>query len=134
MVKVPTKTLERDLFAQGHDLVVGVDEVGMACLAGPVAVCALAVGPEFYTRWHRKLANLRDSKTLQPHQRERFAQLLTQQAGLRWQIALCDVETIDRVNIYQASRIAMRAAIAALQLQGNPIILVDGNKLIKDSN
>ncbi len=134
-MKVPHKTLERSLFNAGYDRVIGVDEVGMACLAGPVVVCALAVGPEFYARWHAKLAWMRDSKMLQPHQRERFAAHLEHVPGLVWKIASCNPKTIDRVNIYQASRIAMRKAIGALrQAQGNQnncIVLVDGNKEIK---
>lgn len=130
MVKLPRKTLERQLLAQGYERIIGVDEVGMACLAGPVVVCALAVGPGFYERWHRRLAWMRDSKLLQAHQRGRFADLLTRQAGLKWQIASCDPETIDRLNIYQASRLAMRNAIAELGAGGNPIVLVDGNKKI----
>ena len=119
----------------------------MACLAGPVVVCALAVEPKFYERFHPKLARLRDSKMLQAHQREKFLQALSAQAGLKWAIALCDVKTIDEVNIYQASRIAMREAIhkvlgeslevrngRLLPLSSNrkPIVLVDGNKVIHE--
>lgn len=133
MVKFPNKTLERQLVVQGHDLIIGVDEVGMACLAGPVVVCALAVEPSFYERPHPKLAGLRDSKMLQAHQREHFVELLTSEAGLKWAIALCDMKVIDKINIYQASRRAMRTAIENLKLKNeNCIVLVDGNKLIRD--
>lgn len=133
MVTVPTKTLERSLLVEGYERIVGVDEVGMACLAGPVVVCALAVEPGFYDHWYHPLARLRDSKTLQPHQREAFAQHLMKIPGLKWQIASCDPETIDRVNIYQASRIAMRTAIENLELKTvNCMVLVDGNKTIRE--
>jgi ribonuclease HII len=74
---------------------------------------------------------MRDSKMLQPHQRERFAAQLERIPGLKWRIASCDPETIDTVNIYQASRIAMRMAVAELGVSGNPMVLVDGNKLLK---
>lgn len=131
MVTVPHKTLERNLFSQGYRCVIGVDEVGMACLAGPVVVCALSVEPGFYERRHDKLAGLRDSKMLQPHQRERYAELLTHESGLLWNIASCDVAVIDEINIYQASRRAMRDAIQALDVAGhNPVVVVDGNKAI----
>lgn len=103
----------------------------MACLAGPVVVCALAVHPEFYATRYPKLAGMRDSKTLQAHQRERFAAQLERVPGLRWRIASCDPETIDRINIYQASRVAMREAVAQLAPEDNPFVLVDGNKLVK---
>jgi ribonuclease HII len=138
-VKIPTKTLERQVLAQGYGRIIGVDEVGMACLAGPVVVCALAVPPDFYTRPHPKLAGLRDSKMLQPHQRERYAELIMQEPGLTWQIGLCNQTIIDEINIYQASRVAMRNAIAELRSglftdprsDLGPIVLVDGNKEIK---
>lgn len=143
MVKVPIKTFERKLIGQGHDLIIGVDEVGMACLAGPVVVCALAVEPSFYGRPHPKLAKLRDSKMLQAHQREYFAELLAAEAGLRWAIALCDMKVIDEINIYQASRRAMREAIKQVlgfrdqvleaETQNlRPVVVVDGNKIIRD--
>lgn len=144
-MRIPTKTLERQLIGRGHNLIIGVDEVGMACLAGPVVVCALAVEPEFYDRAHPKLAKLRDSKMLQAHQREYFAGLLAGEVGLRWAIALCDAKVIDEINIYQASRRAMRTAVQKVRessiesdssnpsgLNLGPIILVDGNKLIRD--
>jgi len=151
MVKVPIKTFERQLVSQGHDLIIGVDEVGMACLAGPVVVCALAVEPRFYERQHPKLAGLRDSKMLQAHQREYFSELLAGEAELKWAIVLCDMKVIDEINIYQASRRAMREAIQKLLVisgewldksksihyslstnNSGPIVLVDGNKLIRD--
>lgn len=142
-MKIPRKTLERNLLVQGYRRIIGVDEVGMACLAGPVVVCALAVPPEFYEQRYKKLARMRDSKMLQPHQRERFAEQLANIPGLQWRIASCDPATIDEVNIYQASRVAMREAIADLRsdLQKrfnlfadprlNLVVLVDGNKDIK---
>jgi ribonuclease HII len=129
-MKIPRTTLERNLLTQGYQWVIGVDEVGMACLAGPVVVCALAVTPEFHHRRYPKLAGLRDSKLLSPSQRERFARELMEMPGLRWRIARQEPAAIDEVNIYQASRLAMREAITAL---GNPkklIVLVDGNKQI----
>lgn len=131
MVHFPRTTRERNLFAQGYGAVVGIDEVGMACLAGPVVVCALAVHKTFFDRRHPKLAGLRDSKLLQPHQRERFADALGRQSGLQWKIALCDASIIDEINIYQASRRAMRSALAEL----NPVdafVVVDGNKRLTD--
>lgn len=134
MVKFPTKTLERTLIADGYRQIIGVDEVGMACLAGPVVVCALAVEPAFYDQWYRSLARIRDSKTLQAHQREAFAAELARVPGLRWEIASCEPAVIDRINIYQASRVAMRDAIGRLTRSDlvNPIVLVDGNKLIRE--
>lgn len=72
-MKIPHKTLERQLFRSGYDSVIGVDEVGVACLAGPVTVCAVRLTPAFYCRTHRRLAWLRDSKALLPNQRQTYA-------------------------------------------------------------
>jgi ribonuclease HII len=136
-MKVPRKTLERTLLAQGYRRIIGVDEVGMACLAGPVVVCALAAGPEFYEHRYPKLARMRDSKMLQPNQREQFAQELAKIPGLVWRIASCGPATIDEINIYQASRVAMREAIQKVRgsrVEQEDIVLVDGNKDIKELN
>ena len=133
MVKVPHKTLERKLFGQGYERVICVDEVGMGCLAGPVVVCALSVAPVFYEKWHPALARMRDSKLLQAHQRQHYAAQLEQIPGLAWQIALCDSNVIDEMNIYQASRLAMREAIQKLEIKNqNGIVLIDGNKNIPE--
>ena len=130
MVKVPHKTLERNLFAQGYDPVIAVDEVGMACLAGPVTVCAVLIRPGFFDRYDRRLIRMRDSKTLLPHHRERYARILRELPGLMWRVASCEPARIDELNIYQASRLAMRNAISELGVTGNPIVLVDGNKKV----
>ncbi|MCC6404971.1 MAG: ribonuclease HII [Candidatus Yanofskybacteria bacterium] len=138
MVTLPRKTLERNLLVEGYAPLIGVDEVGMACLAGPVVVCAVAVDPDFYDHAHPALANLRDSKALLPHQRERYAEALLRQTSFRWRIASRDPVVIDRINIYQASRDAMREAVQKLVAgsfkrespEHKPMILVDGNKLV----
>ncbi len=132
MVKVPHTTIERNLLASGYDSLIGIDEVGMGCLAGPVVVCALAVSPEFYNTKHRRLAGMRDSKLLSPTQRTRLAAELEGIPGLVWRTALCEPAEIDRINIYQASRVAMRRAVSELPLSDNPMVLVDGNKRIHD--
>ena len=130
MVTIPKKTLERQLFGEGYDAVIGVDEVGMACLAGPVTVCAVRFSPAFYARAHKRLARLRDSKALAPHQREYYAAELMANPELQYRIASCLPATIDRMNIYQASRHAMRRAITSVTGPERAIVLVDGNKII----
>jgi ribonuclease HII len=132
MVRIPKKTLERQLFRSGFGAVVGVDEVGMACLAGSVTVCAVRFIPAFYAHANRRLARLRDSKALSSHQRERYAEELMASPYLVYRIASCTPATIDRMNIYQASRHAMRRAIRAITA-GNirTMVLVDGNKPVE---
>lgn len=149
-MKLPKKTLERKLFADGYKYVIGVDEVGMASLAGPVYVCAVLFTPRFFKKDHSKLHRLRDSKALLPHQREKFYQELLKEKDIKFQLASCRPVTIDRINIYQAARRAMRRAVQKLgyRVHGTgfskkldagrwtlkTIVLVDGKTKIKGLN
>lgn len=135
MTKIPLKTLERGLFARGYRYVIGVDEVGMGCLAGPVGVCAAVFTGDFYRKRHKKLQWLRDSKMLQAHQRERYAAELMGELlkdnSFRCHVALAPVESIDEINVYQAARQAMKKAIAKLNVPlEQAIVLVDGKTKI----
>lgn len=125
-MRLPHKTLERKLFKNGYRHVIGVDEVGMACLAGPVFVCAVSFNEKFYKRTHRELKWLRDSKLLLPHQREKFFDSLTKEKNMKFHISYSNVKTIDQLNIYQAARSAMKRAIEKLKPGRDSIVLVDG--------
>ncbi|KKR02410.1 MAG: Ribonuclease HII [Candidatus Yanofskybacteria bacterium GW2011_GWA1_39_13] len=131
-MKLPHKTLEKNLFKSGYGYIYAVDEVGMGCLAGPVVVCAVGMTNHFYNKHHKKLIRMRESKLLSSQQREKFAEELLKEKDLVYAIAQCSPKIIDKLNIYQASRLAMRNAIKKI----NPpydlktITLVDGNKKI----
>jgi ribonuclease HII len=129
-MNIPSKTLEKRLFSQGYSHVIGVDEVGMGCLAGPVVVCAALATPGFYKHIGRKFSGIRDSKLLSKSQREVFADALLNTRGFQYQLSLCHVKTIDRLNIYQAARHAMRRSIGKLAIGLPAYVLVDGNKKI----
>ncbi len=121
-MRLPHKTIERRLFRDGYRFVIGVDEVGMGCLAGPVVVCAVALSPDF-----PHIAGIRDSKLLSKKQRETLAFELKKRK-IRFQISLCYPRTIDKINIYQAARKAMRRAIARLATPLDPPYLKGGSK------
>ena len=127
-MKLPGKTLEKKLLNSGYDQVIGIDEVGMGCLAGPVVVCAVAFNKKFFqlkdghSRVNKKLQGVRDSKLLLPHQREKFAIELLKEKSLRFKIAYCFPKTIDKINIYQAARLAMRRAITRLVYSQESIV------------
>ncbi len=110
-MKLPHKTLERNLFKSGYRYIVGVDEVGMGCLAGPVVVCAVGLTNTFYNKHHKKLRWLRESKLLSARQRELFAEELLKEKNFISALAYSYPKTIDKLNIYQASRLAMISAI-----------------------
>ena len=135
-MRLPTKSLERSLFNRGYKKIIAVDEVGMGSLAGPVVVCAVSFDKIFFQKSHKSLHWLRDSKLLLPHQRENFVRELLKIKSLKFEVGYCYPKTIDRINIYQSSRLAMRLAIARLinSYTLNSIILVDGKNEIKGLN
>jgi len=91
----------------GADRVAGVDEAGRGPLAGPVAAAAVVLDPG------RRIRGLRDSKLLAPERREELFAII-QERALAVGVAIVDHETIDRVNILEATRRAMREALAQL--------------------
>jgi ribonuclease HII len=101
--------------------IAGVDEAGRGPLAGPVIAAAVILDPR------RPIAGARDSKRLSGAQRERLAAQIREQA-LAWAIGGASVEEIDRLNILQASLLAMRRAIEALAPAAQ-FALIDGNRL-----
>ena len=99
----------------------GVDEVGRGPLAGPVVACAVILDPS------RPIAGLADSKKLTAIRRETLATQIRGQA-LAWALGRAEVEEIDRINILQASLLAMRRAVEGLPLVPGHA-LIDGNKV-----
>lgn len=130
-MKLPHKTLERSLFNQGYKKIIAVDEVGMGSLAGPVVVCAVQFDKKFFAKKHKNLHWLRDSKLLLSHQRENFVRELSKIKNLKFKIGYCFPKTIDRMNIYQAARLAMRRSVKKLLNISKTMILVDGPNEIK---
>jgi len=140
---IATFNLEKDLAAQGYTHIIGTDEVGRGPLCGPVVAAAVMLRnfqfPPPAGGSNDKMWDLvRDSKKLSEKQREHVFDFIHEHfhAG----IGLCDHETIDRINILEASFLAMKKAIQDLKRNmsrelwsGNEpkfIILVDGNKKI----
>ncbi|MGZ6079682.1 MAG: ribonuclease HII [Myxococcaceae bacterium] len=112
---------EVELWDSGHLHVAGVDEAGMAPLAGPV-VAAAVILPRNY-----KLRGIDDSKVLDPETRERMAHELKRDA-VAWAVGVAEVEEIDRINIYHAGLLAMRRAL--LGLASSPsFVLVDARRI-----
>ncbi len=102
-------------------LVAGVDEAGRGPLAGPVAVAAVILHPR------RRIDGLDDSKKLSERKREALYELILGRA-LAWRIEWVEVEEIDRINIFQATMLGMRRAVAALAPAAD-WVRVDGNHL-----
>ena len=99
--------------------VAGIDEAGRGPLAGPVVAAAVILAPTY------AIDGLRDSKVLSAARREAlFGTIVTHVAA--YGIGIADVEEIDRVNIYQATFLAMQRAVAALRIAPD-LALIDGN-------
>jgi len=128
---MPAKSLKRlsfetKLWQKGLSRVAGVDEAGCGPLAGPVVAAAVVFPRDWSeTGLPGKLRDLNDSKQLTARQREDFFAILTAHPEIRFAIACVDVETIDRVNILQATHRAMNDALAQLQPEPQHV-LVDG--------
>jgi len=101
-------TMERELRARGFGRVAGVDEVGRGALFGPVVAAAVILAPD------RPVRGLNDSKLLDAERREVLAERIRERA-VAWAIGAVDAATIDCINIYEASRVAMRLAVGRLQ-------------------
>jgi len=99
--------LESELRARGFYSIAGVDEVGRGSLFGAVFAGAVILSPQ------RPIRGLNDSKQLEPERREVLAERIRERA-VAWAVAAVDAAVIDRINIYQASRRAMKLAVAQL--------------------
>lgn len=97
----------------------GVDEAGRGPLAGPVVAAAVILDPE------RSIAGLTDSKLLNAQRRAELETHIMANA-IAWGVGRASVEEIDRLNILQATLVAMQRAVAALQ-RAPVSVLVDGN-------
>ena len=110
---------EQALRHRGFRSIAGVDEVGRGALFGPV-VAAAVILPERITGLSR--AGLKDSKQLTREEREHLDKRVRGMA-IAVSIAEVDAETIDRVNIYQASRMAMLAAVQGLTIKPDHLLI-----------
>lgn len=95
---------ENELYAKGLKYIGGVDEVGRGPLVGPVVTACVVLPKDF------KLEGLTDSKKLSEKKREIYYQHIVEHA-VCYATALCSPEEIDKINIYEASRVAMIRAI-----------------------
>lgn len=103
-----TLKFEKLAWEAGAHLVAGIDEVGRGSLFGPVVAAAVILDPAY------RIRGLRDSKLLLADRREILAERIREHA-IAWAVAAVDAARIDQINIYQASRVAMREAVLALK-------------------
>jgi ribonuclease HII len=113
---MPSSRYERAARSAGYRSIAGVDEAGRGALFGPVFAAAVVLDPS------RQIRGLDDSKQLDPDRRAVLAERIRERA-LGWAVAGADAFEIDRVNILQASRLAMKRAVERLRTPSD--ILLD---------
>ncbi len=106
---MPSSRYERAARGAGYRTVAGLDEAGRGALFGPVFAAAVVLDPA------RQIRGLDDSKQLDPERREVLAARIRERA-VAWTIGAADAFEIDRLNILEASRLAMRRAVERLSV------------------
>lgn len=101
-----------------HSCLAGVDEAGRGPLAGPVIAAAVILNPYY------PIQGLADSKTLTAKKRQQFAQEIKEKAQA-WSLGRAEVDEIDRINIFQATLLAMQRAVLGLKIKPSSV-LIDG--------
>lgn len=112
--------LENEIYAEGFDLICGVDEAGRGPLAGPVCAAAVVLPRDI------EIAGLNDSKKLTDKKRETLYDVICENA-VTYGIAFASVEEIESINILNAAMLAMNRAIEKLTPQPQ-LALIDGNR------
>lgn len=112
---------ENNLYNEGVTLIAGVDEVGRGPLIGPVVACACILPVNFYHK------DIKDSKKLSEKKREEMYKIIKENA-ISIGLGIVSEKVIDEVNIYEATKIAMKEAIKNLNITPEHI-LIDAMKL-----
>jgi len=128
-MKYPNFDEEKKLWKKGFSSVAGLDEAGRGPLAGPVVAAAVV-----FTK-NCKIKNLciNDSKKLSERQRDFFYEILTNHKDIKWGVGIVSEKIIDKINILQATKLAMQKAIVSLRGhsngRGNPGVLCANSRL-----
>ena len=128
-MKYPTLNEEKRLWRKGFKRVACLDEAGRGCLAGPVVAAAVIIKDKKLNRaklLRLNLDSINDSKKLTPRKREELYKILTKTPGIEWAIGRVSEKVIDKINILEATKLAMKRAIRKLKRKPNCLIL-DGN-------
>ena len=121
---MPSSRYERAARKAGYRVIAGLDEAGRGALFGPVFAAAVVLDPD------KPIRGLDDSKALEPERRGILAVRIRERA-IAWAVAAADSFEIDRFNIYQASRLAMKRALAQLTVACD-YLLVDALRVDAD--
>lgn len=118
---MPDYLIEKEVIENGKQIVAGVDEAGRGPLAGPVCAAAVILPVDL------EIEGLNDSKKLSEKKREKLYDIIIDKA-IAYNIQLVDNETIDEINILQATMLAMTNAVNSLSVKPD-FVIIDGNKV-----
>jgi len=118
---------EKNLFSLGYKLIASLDEAGRGPLAGPV-VAACVILPAGFEAGDEKLKLIADSKKLNSNRREELFSVISEQFG-GVGIGICDNKTVDKINVFQASFLAMKKALGDLRQKPDFVLLDGGFKI-----
>lgn len=113
--KVDLRSIEKRLWSEGYELIAGVDEAGRGPLVGPVVAGAVILPKDY------DLEGLNDSKQLSEKKRNQYYEMIKKEA-IAIGIGIVDAKTIDEINIYEASRLAMKLALENLEVSPDYIL------------
>ncbi len=113
--------IEKRIFSQGYNIIGAIDEAGRGPLAGPVVAACAIIKPDFEIN-NEKLGLVKDSKKLTEKKREELFDIINNEF-FEVGVGISDHDTIDRVNILQATFLAMKKAIGALKNKPDYLIL-----------
>lgn len=128
----PTFEYENQLANSGFIKICGLDEVGRGPLAGPVVAAAVIINTELF-KDPSKFKGVDDSKKLSAKSREKWYGILTKCAQVRWAIGIVSEKIIDKINILEATKVAMLDAIKKIGLQPD-FLLIDGSFTLEISD
>ena len=130
-MKYPNFKEESKLLSKGLKIVVGIDEAGRGPLAGPVVAASAFIKTKSFS--YKK--EIRDSKKLTPKKRQEIYDLLMNGSDVEWGIGIVSEKIIDKINILEASKLAMKMSALDLSKKIKPkkidFLLLDGNFKIK---
>ncbi len=149
---------ERKLWQKGYEIIIGLDEVGRGALAGPVVAVAFSVKQQFFlsnnqkikiffANWKKEVKDvIKDSKSLSSKKRERlYHYFLNLKPEVEWGRGVVSEKIIDKINILEATKLAMKRAIRNLERRikknfnqqnqdflKNSFLIIDGNIFLED--
>lgn len=116
-MKYPNLSEEKKLWGRGFRFVACIDEVGRGPLAGPVVTAAVCLNlvKDSLTKLRISFPRLKDSKQLSPKRREEIYKKVKKYPAIQWGIGIISEKVIDKINIYQATKLAMKRAVRNLE-------------------